>query len=105
MEFVSQCLTCQKVKAEHRHPEGDFKKTGRNLHILDCETAWSNKIKHLRPGWTPHLSIMNECSYCHGVEIRVQYGFSPQNGQTERTTPDYSDFRGRKFLRGVDCNT
>ena len=25
-EFVSKCLTCQKVKAEHRHPGGDLQK-------------------------------------------------------------------------------
>ena len=25
-EFVSKCLTCQKVKVEHRHPEGDLQK-------------------------------------------------------------------------------
>ena len=28
-EYVSKCLTCQKVKAEHRHPEGDLQKIER----------------------------------------------------------------------------
>ena len=39
--------------------------------------------------------------YCHGVEIEVQYGFSPQiNSQLERTTPVCPNFRGRKFFKG-----
>ena len=49
MEFVSQCLTCQKVKAKHQHPGGDLHKIDWNSHISDCETAWNAKIKYLRP--------------------------------------------------------
>ncbi|KAG8503209.1 hypothetical protein CXB51_001194 [Gossypium anomalum] len=120
-DFVSKCLICQQVKAEHQVPSGlllqpimipewkwdrvtmDFV-SGLPLSSSKKDAIWVvvdrlTKSAHFIPRSEVHIAILEEIARSFGYQIHFSTAFHPQtDGQSERTIQILEDMLGYCIL-------
>ncbi|GJV26097.1 putative reverse transcriptase domain-containing protein [Tanacetum coccineum] len=87
--YVSKCLTCSKVKAEHQRPSGLLQQP--EIPEWKWDKITIDFITKL-PRWTIYVALLADCAKSFRDEVGYEYAYHPQtDGQSERTIQTLED--------------